>query len=100
MCGSSLMNRCYPVNYHHGEDREGHFLDIRLLGSVDVKAFLSSPLEEWEDYNIYTLEWRIYLLNKKSMETGELQRLCCIQDTKGIGMHMVSKSCWGAALKS
>lgn len=35
-------------------------------------------------------EWRIYTLNKYSEETGVLQRLCCIQDLKGVGMHMVS----------
>lgn len=90
MLKSPFIHSSYPVNYHHKEDRDGHILDIRLLGSVDVKAFLSNPLEEWVDYNIYTLEWRIYLLNKRSMETGILQRLCCIQDTKGVGMHMVS----------
>lgn len=32
----------------------------------------------------------MYTLNKYSKETGQFQRLCCIQDLKGVGMHMVS----------
>lgn len=65
-----------------------------MLGSVDVSSLLSHSLEEWVDYNIYTLEWRIYYLNRMSQETGYLHRLCCIQDLKGVGMHMVSKFEW------
>lgn len=52
---------------------------------------VSRTLDEWIDYNIYTLEWRIYLLNKLSEKTGILQRIFCIQDLKGVGMHMISK---------
>ena len=80
----------YHTNYHHKEDKEGRFVDIRLLGSVDVNGIISRPIDEWIDYNIYTLEWRIYLLNKLSQETGKLQRLFCVLDLKGVGMHMVS----------
>ena len=65
-------------------------IDIRLLGAIDVKDLLSQPLKDWIDYTIYVLEWRLYTLNKYSKETGQLQRLCCIQDLKGVGMHMVS----------
>lgn len=85
-----VMHSLYHTSYHHKEDKEGHFVDIRLLGSVNVNGIISRPIEEWIDYNIYTLEWRIYLLNKLSAETGKLQRLCCIQDLKGVGMHMIS----------
>ena len=84
------MRSLFHTSYHHKEDKEGHFIDIRLLGSVNVNGIISRPIEEWIDYNIYTLEWRIYLLNKLSAETGKLQRLCCIQDLKGVGMHMIS----------
>ena len=86
----SLISSYYYTNYHHKEDKEGHYIDIRLLGSIDVDGMLSRSLDEWIDYNIYTLEWRIYLLNKLSAETGYLHRIFCIQDLKGIGLHMVS----------
>ena len=39
---------------------------------------------------IISQEWRIYTLNKRSEEMGILQRLTCIQDLKGVGMHMIS----------
>ena len=94
------INRVFHTSYHHKTDREGRIVDIRLLGSVDVKGLLARPLKEWIDYNIYILvrlvrrldpqEWRIYTLNKISEETGVLQRLNCIQDLKGVGMHMIS----------
>lgn len=95
-----LTRSIFHTNYHHKKDFEGHIIDIRLLGCVDVKGLLSHSLKEWLDYNIYVLvvaavsthaqEWRIYTLNKYSAETGVLQRLCCIQDLKGVGMHMIS----------
>ena len=88
-----VMRSLYHTSYHHKEDKEGHYVDIRLLGSVNVNGIISRPIEEWIDYNIYTLEWRIYLLNKLSAETGKLQRLCCIQDLKGVGMS----SLWSIA---
>lgn len=95
-----VIDSCFHTNYFHKTDKEGHIVDIRLMGSIDVKAMLSHTLKEWLDYNIYTLvtplvrfdmqEWRIHTLNKRSIETGHLQRLCCIQDLKGVGMHMIS----------
>ena len=88
---SCIIFSYYHTSYHHKEDREGHFIDIRLLGSIDVQGMISRSLDEWIDYNIYTLEWRIYLLNKLSKETGYLQRIFCIQDIRGIGLHMLSK---------
>ena len=89
---ADVFEPIFHTNYHHKKDLEGHIIDIRLLGCIDVKALLSHPEKEWLDYNIYVLEWRIYTLNKYSEETGVLQRLCCIQDLKGVGMHMVSPS--------
>lgn len=88
--GSEFTSSIFHTSYHHKEDKEGHFIDIRLLGSIDVSGIVARPLQEWVDYNIYTLEWRIYTLNKLSAETGTLQRLTCIQDLKGVGMHMIS----------
>ena len=43
------------VNYNHFLDREGHIIDIRMLGQIDVKALIARPLKEWIDYTIYTL---------------------------------------------
>lgn len=47
--------RCFHTNYSHKTDKEGHLVDIRLLGAIDVKGLLSHPLKEWLDYNIYVL---------------------------------------------
>ena len=49
------MDRVFHTSYHHKTDREGRIVDIRLLGSVDVKGLLARPLKEWIDYNIYIL---------------------------------------------
>lgn len=46
---------CFHTNYSHKTDKEGHLVDIRLLGAIDVKGLLSHPLKEWLDYNIYVL---------------------------------------------
>lgn len=50
-----LIDSCFHTNYSHKTDKEGHLIDIRLLGSIDVKALLAQPLEDWIDYNIYIL---------------------------------------------
>ena len=42
-------------------DREGHVIDIRMLGQIDVKALIARPLKEWIDYTIYVLVLFIYL---------------------------------------
>lgn len=49
------IDRVFHTSYHHKTDREGRIVDIRLLGSVDVKGLLARPLKEWIDYNIYIL---------------------------------------------
>lgn len=49
------MYSCFHTNYFHKTDKEGHLIDIRLLGAIDVKNLLSHPLKEWIDYNIYVL---------------------------------------------
>lgn len=49
------------VNYNHFLDREGHIIDIRMLGQIDVKALIARPLKEWIDYTIYTLVSCYYL---------------------------------------
>lgn len=54
-CALRLTHRIFHTNYHHKKDLEGHIIDIRLLGCIDVKALLSHPEKEWLDYNIYVL---------------------------------------------
>ena len=73
--GSEFTSSIFHTSYHHKEDKEGHFIDIRLLGSIDVSGIVARPLQEWVDYNIYTLEWRIYTLNKLSAATHLHSRL-------------------------
>lgn len=52
---ADVFERVFHTSYHHKTDREGRIVDIRLLGSVDVKGLLARPLKEWIDYNIYIL---------------------------------------------
>ena len=54
-CALCLTHRIFHTNYHHKKDLEGHIIDIRLRGCIDVKALLSHPEKEWLDYNIYVL---------------------------------------------
>lgn len=50
-----FIRSIFHTNYNHKLDREGHVIDIRMLGQIDVKALISRPLKEWIDYTIYVL---------------------------------------------
>jgi len=76
----------HPHNIFHGYDRRGQPLSIERLGRANPHQMCRTvPFADMQVYHFHHMESKAALLDRLSLERGEVVRTCKIMDFSGLG---------------